>query len=371
MAMKIEVEKALLVPVLQRVHSITEKKSNMPILFNALIKATEEGKLEFSATDLELNLWIGTEARVIEPGSTTVPARKLLEVVRELPQETVSFEMLSSGKLLIRSGRARFELATIHAEDFPYIPQYETLNLSPFDPTVLRRSLQKTLYGVPSEDEAFAIAGVYWHPLESGEYRFVSMDGHRLYYSQLPANALPPLEDTSGVIIPRKGVQELLKTLEKETEGTLGFQENVLVVKTPSSLLGIRLLQSAFPEYETIIPPERPFIISLEWDNIYHAMKRVSVLTSPTWCHVRFLISNGVLELQAGNPELGEANETLDIDYTGEEFSIAFNARYVMDTLQAIESPYVQFEWVDEFHGGVFRGSEDVGYLGLIMPMVV
>lgn len=369
--MKVQLEKASLVPVLQRVHSITEKKSNMQILFNTLIKASEEGKLEFSATDLELSLWTGIDAQVIEPGNTTVSARKLLEVVRELPQETISLEMLSSGKLLIKSGRARFELATISAEDFPYIPQYEDLSLSSFDPAILRRALQKTLYGVPAEEEAFAIAGVYWQPMASGEYRFVSMDGHRLYYFQVPAGALPLLEDASGIIIPRKGIQELLKILDKEAEASLGFQENVLVVRTPSSLLGIRLLQTSFPEYETIIPPERPFSISLEWDNFYYAMKRVSVLTSNTWCHVRFLISNGVLELQAGNPELGEAQETLDIDYSGEDVNIAFNARYVMDTLQAIESPLVQFEWVDEFHGGVFQGSEDAGFLGLIMPMIV
>jgi DNA polymerase III subunit beta len=369
--MKLRVEKTALIQVLQKIYSITEKKTGLPILSNALVKTSEHQTVELSATDLELSVWTQVEATVEEPGATTVSARKLLDIVREVPQEYVTLESLPNYRLSITAGRSHFELPTIAPEDFPHVNLYEGIDLSSCDVGVLTKALTKTMYGIPAEEDPFSIAGLYWHPVEDGQMRFVSSDGHRLAYYQVPERALPALAVGDGVIIPRKGVQEILRILEKESEASLGLHENCLIVKTSNTLLSVQLLEGEFPEYQVIIPEERPFSFSIESDVLFHALKRVAVLTNQKWRHVRFIVSEGTLELESGNPEGGNANDLLDIDYRGETFSVAFNVRYILEAIQAVESPQIRFEWVDEFHGGVFLGTEDGGYLGLIMPMVI
>ena len=369
--MKFQVDRAGLTQVLQKVQSITDKKSSMAILGNTLIKASLDQTVEFSGTDLELSLWTKLGAQVTEEGSTTVSARKLHEIVRELPQEMVSIESLPNNRLLLHAGRSRFELASTPAEDFPNINFYQDLPLVACEGEVLRRSLNKTLYSIPVEEDSFTIAGLYWHPLENGGFRFVSTDGHRLAYFEPPREAFSGLQIEKGLILPRKGVQEILKILEKETEASIGMDEKSIVLRSPSTFLSVQLLDAEFPEYEMIIPPERPSGFSVERETFLPALKRVSVLTDNVYRHVRFNIAKGLLELECGNPELGSANDSIDVDYEGEDFSIAFNIRYVLEGVQAIDGERIRFEWIDQFHGGIFFGEEDPGYLSLIMPMVV
>jgi DNA polymerase-3 subunit beta len=353
------------------VQSITEKKTGMPILFNTLLKASDARTIEFSATDLELSLCTRMESRVDIPGSSTVSARKLLEIVRELPDENITLEQLLNDKLLIQSGRSRFELSTIPADDFPHMNFYLDAEFSKCDVSVLKNSLSKTLYAVPVEEDPFSIAGLYWHRVESGAVRFVSSDGHRLAYYGMPEDVFSELDLGKGIIIPRKGVQEILKVLEKEEDVSLALHENCLILKAPDTVLSIQLLEMEFPDYQLIIPDDRPFSFLVDRETFFHALKRVAVLTNQKWRYVRFIVSSGALELEAGNPEVGNASDAVDIEYEGESFTVAFNIKYVMDTVQAMESPHVQFEWVDQFHGGVFVSPDDAGYLSLIMPMVV
>lgn len=384
--MKVQVEKSVLIQVLQKVQSITEKKTNMPILSCTLMKATSEQTIEFFATDLELSAWTQIVAQVANPGSITVAARKLLEIIRELPQEYVALEERPGNRLSIQAGRAKFELSTIPPEDFPHMTFYKDIGLTYCDPALLRASLNGTFYGIPSDEDPFSIAGLFLHSVESFEpeeittarghasspdVRFVASDGHRLAYSQIPGSSFPNLDLKDGIVIPRKGVQEILRVIEKENEVGLGIRDNCLIVRTPTTLLSVQLLDVEFPEYQLIIPEERPSSFLVNSESFYLALKRVAVLTNQKWRHVRFVISNGVLDLEAGDPEVGNATDSIDIEYEGEAFSVAFNIRYVMDTVQAIVSPEIRFEWLDQFHGGIFLGSNDPGYFSLIMPMVV
>ena len=369
--MKVQVEKGTLIQVLQRLQNITDKKTSMPILSNALIKVAEDGIMKLSATDLDLSLRTSITVQVESPGGTTISARKLLEIVRELPYEQITLEGLPNGKLQIRAGRSRFELSTISTEDFPYLIDYDDIECFPCNAASLRSLIGKTLYGVPPEEDSFSIAGLFWHTVESGAHRFVSSDGHRLAYYEVPPETFPGIDIGTGIVIPRKGAQEILRLIEKEEEVSLSVHESFMIVKTPDSVLSVKLLDAEFPEYRLIIPEERPNAFTIDRETFHHALRRVATLTNTKWRYVRLLVSDGSLELEAGNPELGNANDLLDIDYSGEPFSVAFNIRYIMDTVQAIESSGVCFEWVDEYHGGVFVGDNDPGYLSLIMPMVV
>jgi DNA polymerase-3 subunit beta len=370
--MKAHIDKVSLVQVLQRVQSTTEKKTHMPILSNVLINAIHEQQMmEFTATDLELSIWTQLKAKIEEPGSVTVSAKKLLEIVRELPQEVVEFETHFGNRLTIRTGRSRFELATIPADDFPFVHFFEEIARMPFDREALRKALARTLYSIPSDEDPFSVAGLYWHHLGPEAFRFVASDGHRLVYSEVPESAFQGLDLGNGVIIPRKGVQEILKLLEKEGDASLTIHENSLLLGIPDALLSVQLLDAEFPEYQLIIPDERPSSFRAEKDPFVQALKRAAVVSDQKWRHVRFQVKQGVLELDSGNPETGQASDAVDIEYEGEDFTVSFNIRYVIDAIQAVESSQVRFEWVDQFHGGVFVGADDPTYLGLIMPMVV
>lgn len=369
--MKIRLEKGALVHALQKVQNVTEKKTNMPILSNTLIRASDQQTFELFATDLELSLKTQIPVQVEEPGSVSVSARKLLEIIRELPQDEIMLEMLPNERLSIRAGRSHFQLATIPAEDFPHMNFYEDIEFVSYEATVLKNCLNKTSYSIPTEEDPFSVAGLFWHPVDSEQVRFVASDGHRLAYVQISGGVLNNLKIGKGIVIPRKGVQEMLRLLDKENEIFLGAHENCLIAKTSDTLMSMQLLEAEFPEYQLIIPEERPFVLRVKWEDLYHALKRMAILTNQKWRHVRFVITAGSLQLESGDPEIGNAKEVLDIDYEGEDFTVAFNIRYLLDAVQSMDCSQVRFEWVDQYHGGVFLGEEDSHYLTLIMPMVV
>lgn len=373
--MKVQVPRGTLNQVLQKVYGAADKKVHMPILSNVLIEASEPSQeLELTATDLELSVWTKVGATVEEPGRLTVSAKKLLEIVREVPHETVELKEVSGNRLIVSAGRSRFELSTISADDFPFVNFFPGIPLAGCDPGILRKCLAKTQHGIPPDDDPFSMSGVFCHVREPDAIRFVSSDGHRLALYEVPLGSFEGLSLDGGIIIPRKGALEILKMLEKEDRGErvfLGIHENALILQTRDTLVSVQLLEGEFPEYELIIPEERPCHFSVETDPLYLALKRVGVLTDQRWRHVRFHLTENSLELESGNPELGQATDVIDVVYSGEPFSIAFNLRYVLDALQAVESAEVRFEWVDQYHGGVFVGKDDPGYLGLIMPMVI
>jgi DNA polymerase III subunit beta len=369
--MKFHLETALLITILQRLLNITDKRTTLPVLSNVLMKTVGQDAIEFSATDLEISFRTEALAQVEIFGMTTVSARKLLEVVRELPHQNIFLEATTSHRLLIHAGRSKFELQTIPAEDFPHITFQEQSEFTACDVDLLRKSLGKIFYGIPAEEDHFNIAGLYWHAIEPDHYRFVSCDGHRLAYTQLPKASFPDLQLNRGLIIPRKGVQEMVRFLDKESEAFLAVSENSLVLKTTKSILSIQLLESELPDYELIIPVERPSSFRVDRDVLSAAVKRVAVLTNHRWRHVKFIIRENVLELEAGNPDVGSANDLIDIEYQGADFTVAFNVRYVLDTLQSIEGQTMIFEWLDDEHGGIFLGLDDPNYFSLIMPMIV
>lgn len=369
--MRIRIETSTLLQTLQRVQNITEKKSNMPILANILLKATDQQMVEVSATDLELSLRTRIAAQVEHPGNMSISARKLLEIVRELPPQQIILEMVSNDRMTLLAGRSRFEMATIPWEDFPHMNFYQEINFLQCAVPLLQGALAKTFYAIPMEDDPFSVAGIYWHLTEAQKLRFVASDGHRLTYFEVPSEHFSDLDLQTGIVIPRKGVQEILRLIDKEKEVSLGTYENCLMVKTDSAMLSIQLLEAEFPEYQLIIPEERPFALRTDREGLYSSLKRMAVLTDQRWKHVRLIIKQGLLELEAGSQEIGIANDVLDIDYEGEDFTVAFNIRYVLDAVQAMDGKDVQFQWVDQFHGGVFVAPDDPGYFSLIMPMVV
>lgn len=369
--MRFQIHRALLVQVLQKLQGIAEKKSNMPILANVLIQASTEGRLALSATDLELSYRTHIETDIEQGGGITVSAKKLLEIAKEISIDTLLLHTVANDRLAIRAGRSYFELSTIPVEDFPYLVFYENAQFFPFENHDLQECLAKTHYVIPAEEDPFSIAGLYWHAAGNQTHRFVASDGHRLAYVEASSARFVDMPIADGVIIPRKGVQEMLRLLDANATFDLAIHENCLIMKTPDSILAIRLLEDEFPEYQQIIPEERPMSFYVERQALVQSLRRIATLTSQKYRHVRLKAKPGLLLLESGNPEEGDASDELDIDFDGEEFGAAFNIRYLLDAIDCMHSRTVRFEWVDTNHGGILSGDEDPGYIALIMPMIL
>lgn len=370
--MKCAINREALVSVLQKVVGVTEqKKTTMQVLSHVLLEAMSDHHLRFSATDLDISLRTSIEAQVDVPGQTTVPARKFLEGVKELRQEQIHCELSESDRLNVRAGTVHYALATIPASDFPY---FETLNpdhVHDLDADIMRRALESTLYSVPQEEDALSVPGMFWHPKAADRVRFVSSDGHRLALREIAFPAEDFFGRNTGIVVPRKGIQEIIRLLEKTDSAAGALHENRLIFQTGDTYLSVHLLEETFPQYEMIIPKTVSGGIEIPRGEFYGALRRMAVVTDASAIHVRFLISQNLLGLEAGNVEIGTAYEEIPIDYQGESFAVAFNIRYVMDVVQTFSGRTVRFEWVDGFHGGVFRDPEDPSILALIMPMMV
>lgn len=370
--MKCMVNREALLAGLQKVVGITEqKRTTMQVLTHVLLEATADNRLCFSATDLEISLRTSVEAQVMTNGQITVPARKLLEGVKELKQERVECELMENNRLGVTAGSVHYALATIPAVDFPYFETVTPAVTHPMDPKTLRRGLENTLYAVPHDEDALSVPGTFWHKKDNDRLCLVSSDGHRLALNEIVFPAEAFFGEERGVLVPRKGVQEIIRLLEKTDSVVGAVHENRLVFQTPDTYLSIHLLEESFPQYEVIIPQTVAGGIDVPRAEFHQALRRMAVVADASAIHVRLTISQDLLSLDAGSAELGTAHEEIPVDYTGEKFTVAFNIRYVLDVVQNFEGPTIRFQWVDEYHGGIFRDPENPGVLALIMPMMV
>ncbi len=370
--MKWTVNRDMLVAGLQKVVGVAEqKRAAMQILTHVMLDATADNQLYFSATDLNLSVRTRVDADVESAGQTTVSARMFLESVKELRQEKVRCELLENDRLSVTAGAVNYMLATIPAVDFPHFETTVPAQTHPLDPAGLHRGLESTLHAVPESEDAISVSGMFWHPVAPDRLRLVSSDGHRLAFNEISFPSESFFPDTQGVVVPRKGVQEILRFLEKTETVEGALHENRLIFQTQDTYLSVHLLEEAFPKYEVIIPQTVQGRVEVPRAELQAALRRMAVVSDTSAMHVRFLISQHLLGLEAGSVDYGSAYEEIPLEYAGENFSVAFNIRYVMDVLQVLTGRHVWFEWVDEYHGGIFRDPEEPGIFTLIMPMMI
>lgn len=369
--MELTVRKEDLVKGLSKSQPVVEKRTSMPILSNVLLQADGEGLL-LRATDLETSFEGLCPARVSQPGSITVPARKLFEIVKELPSEDIYLKEKENFFLHISAGRANFELMGLSAEDFPELPEVDGIPELTFSGDMLDEMIEKTVISISQEDTRFNLAGLFVQKrrLDEGpRLRFVSTDGHRL---SLIDRDLPGLDDFSlneGVIIPRKGVVEMKKLADEDGEVILGLNQNFAVVKKDGVKLVLRIQEGSFPDYEVVIPKKTKLNAVLNRQAFGEVLRRVSILATDRFQGVKFIFKDGLLEVVSQNPDLGNATESMEMDYSGEGFEVGFNARYFMDLAGAMRSEEIKLSFLDEQNPCVITGEGDPGFLSVIMPM--
>jgi DNA polymerase-3 subunit beta len=371
--MKLTIPRSELHRGLSRLQAIVEKRNSMPILANALLRATkgDRSQLEIAATDLEVGLRGTHGADVSKAGSLTVSARKLFEIVRELPDEPVSLAATSNSYLEIQCNRVRFTLAGTAAEEFPTLPEVSPAAVVRLPATVVANLIERTMYAASVDETRYNLNGVHFELLEDGaKIRMVATDGHRLaLIDRQVAGGANDL--TSGVILPRKGLAELKRLVDEEDadEIELGIEGNSALVRKNDVTLTMRLIEGEFPNYRQVMPKATTRRVTLSADALSSALRRVALLSVERSKAVRVELTSGHLRLSANNPDLGDASEELDIDYEGESIAVGFNARYLLDSLAAFRTKEVELCLEDELSPAVLRPTEDPDTLAVVMPM--
>ncbi len=364
--MKFTAEKSQIVDSLQNAAAVAERRQTIPILANLRLK-TASGRLEVTATDLEIQIKIYSDLlNVEEDGETTVSARKMSELCRSLPDgENVNFA-LKEGKLTVSSKNFNGDFATISADDFPELEVNEDQELAKVSSSNLKRILTKTSFSMASQDVRYYLNGLLLE-LSGGELKGVATDGHRLALSlsESPNNSLDMRN-----IIPRKAVIELAKLLPAEDLSIdLLFGPTDLSIKADNLIFSSKLIDGKYPDYKKVFPSGEPRPLLVGKEILLEALSRASVLSNEKYRGVRFELSKGKLKLTANNPEQESAEEVLEVDYQGEDLEVGFNIGYLMDVLGILEQETVKFEFYGEDSSCVIKEPSSEQEVYVIMPM--
>jgi len=372
--MNLSITRAELQRGLSRLQSIVEKRNSMPILSNVRLEATKEksrGRLRLAATDLEVGIHGVHKAEVEEAGGVTVSARKLHEIVRELPDEDVKLSTTDNHYVQVDCARAHFTLAGTSIEEYPTLPGAKPEKLLTIQSVVLAQMIDRTMYATCADETRYNLNGVYVEVLaDSGRLRMVATDGHRLACVDRAVGE--GLEDLpAGIIIPRKGLAELKRLVDEEDaeEIEIGFEGNSGLARKGEVTLVMRLIEGEFPNYQQVIPKDGGKRLTVPTEPLVRALRRVHLLSSQQSHAVQMEINEGQIAISARNPDLGEAREELDVDYAGEALEIGFNARYLLDALQALGSKEIVMGLHDALSPVQVRPADDDESLAVVMPM--
>jgi DNA polymerase-3 subunit beta len=369
--MQASIPRGELVRGLGRIQSIVEKRNSMPILANALLTASKGGKLEIAATDLDIGIRGIHPAEVKKPGALTVSARKLFEIIRELPEEVIHLTANPNSYLELKCARSRFTLAGTAAEEFPTLPALSPGTMGRLQAAVLSSMIERTVYAASTDETRYNLNGVYFELLEDGaRLRMVATDGHRLAIAERAVGA-EAAGLASGVILPRKALAELKKLVDEEDadEIELGFEGNSALARKGDVTLVMRLVEGEFPNYRQVLPKGNRHKVAVASDALASAVRRASLVSIERSRAIRVELAPGVLRISSTNPDLGDALEELDVDYQGDELAIGFNARYLIDCLAAFKSKEVELALEDELAPALVRPIEDGDSLAVVMPM--
>ncbi len=362
--MKFTSERERILEPLQAVIGVVERRQTMPILANVLLSA-KNGRLAVTATDLEVELVARGEVSVQQAGDVTVPGRKLLDIVRALPDKAKVSFALDGEKAVVRGGKSRFTLTTLPASDFPAVEEINPILTFDVEQTALKRLIDKTHFSMAQQDVRYYLNGML---LESDGkmLRTVATDGHRL---ALCETELVTKAGHQQVIVPRKGVLELQRLMSSEGLISVQIGSNHIRVTIGEIRFTSKLIDGRFPEYGRVIPSAPGRIIRADREALRHALQRTSILANEKYRGIRVSLKQDLVELTAHNPEQEEAREEVEVKYQGEEFEVGFNVNYLLDALAAIEGPEVEIGVTDANNSCLVRPMGGGQSRYVVMPM--
>jgi DNA polymerase-3 subunit beta len=366
--MNLSITKEQLLNGLQSVQNVVGSRTTLPILSNVLIRA-EGGKMEFTATDLDVTVSCSVEAAIKKGGTTTIPVKKLFGITRELSSSEIDLEVDDKNICSVRSGPSFYKIHGLSAEEFPPINKFKDDKKVTIPQEKLKAMMKKTSFAISTDEARYVLNGIFIS-LKDHKMTIVATDGRRL---ALTDEEVDISEKSQGeFIIPAKAVNELNRLLQDKGEVTIKYADNQVEFsltddKGFSVVIVSKLIEGNYPNYRQVIPGEAKERISLPREEFLHALKRAEIMTSEKANSVKLTFGKNSLSITANSPEVGEARESMAVNYKGKEMAIAFNPKYMIDPLNALSQDEVFIELIDELSPGVLKINGP--FLYVVMPM--
>ena len=368
--MEITVSKFELLRELTATQGVVERKTTIPILSNYLFEASGD-KLSLTATDLDLSLRTSCTAKVKKEGACTIPARKLYDYVKLLPDADITIRLLDNHWVSIRCGRSNTKMVGMARSNFPGLPVFPSAGAIKIPAAVLRSMIAKTGFAIANEESRYTLNGALM-VLKPESITMVATDGHRLAHIERAGEKFDGVSGEMKTLVPKKAMDELKTLLDSDVE-TIDFakDESTLFFRVGPRLLTSRQLTGQFPNYEAVLPKEITKSIMIQGDELGSAISRVAQFADERSRAVRLKLEKGELKLSASSTETGESEDSLEVAYNGDALSIGFNAQYLLDFIKAVGSGEVKLELKDAQSAGQLRPaeSEDYKYRYIVMPM--
>jgi len=375
--MNFEIDKKEFIKGLGLMQSVAGRKTTLPILSHILLE-WEKHSLYLTGTDLETGIREELIAKIHQKGKASVSAKKLFEIVRELPEETIHIQKKDNQWITLQCGKSIFNLAGLDPEEFPSLPAYEEENFSTVSSRLVREMIEKTVFAASNEESRYHLNGVLVvQSKQAGKevLRMVATDGHRLSLIDRENQKVRGVEE-KGIILPKKGILEIKKIIgDRDGEEEMGIYFNSThgFFKMGKSLSVIRLIDGEFPEYEQVIPKGNDKKLVMAKERMVSSLKRVSTMASERMEGVKFSLKTNSVEMSSTHQDFGDAKEEVEVVYEGPPLQVGFNARYLIEAFNVIDTEEVLMELKDEGSPGILRpSSSSVGIsnqISIVMPM--
>jgi len=372
MTMEITVSKGELLRELTATQGVVERKTTIPILSNYLFEAGGD-KLSLTATDLDLSLRTSCNAKVKKEGSCTIPARKLHDYVKLLPDADITIKLLENHWVSIRCGRSNTKMVGMAKSNFPTLPAFPTAGAITIPAQVLRGLIARTGFAISNEESRYTLNGALML-LKPESITMVATDGHRLAHCERSGEKFDGVSGEMKTLVPKKAMDELKSLLDSEKDAeTIEFakDESTLFFRIGSRLLTSRQLTGQFPNFEAVLPKDNNKIIPINAEELNAAILRVAQFADERSRAVRLKLEKSELKISASSTESGESEDSVEVPYTGDPLTVGFNAAYLVDFLKAAGSSEVRLELKDPQSAGQLRPAEgdDYKYRYIVMPM--
>jgi DNA polymerase III subunit beta len=361
--MKFSVTKEKLLEGLQQVQNVVSTRTTLPILSNVLLQA-DGSEVHLTTTDLDVGVRGSCEAQVDKEGATTLPARRLFNIVRELPSSEIQFDVDGKNAASIRSGQSFFKILGLPEEEFPPLPKFEDAKVVTIRQKDLRDGLRKTSYAISTDETRYVLNGILFS-FKDNKLTLVATDGRRLAMVEIELEF--PRSHETDIIIPTKAVTELQRLLTDDGDAKVSMGNGQIAFDLNKTLLVSKLIEGNYPNYRQVIPAEAKERVKLERETFLNSLRRVSLLASDKSNSIKLNFGKNNIDITANTPEVGEAKESLPVQYKGRDFSIAFNPEFLMAPLRALTEDEVFLDLIDEMSPGVLKIQTP--FLYVLMPM--
>ena len=361
--MKLVIGKDAIMSGLQIVHGVVNVRPTVPVLSNVLMEA-KEGKLWMTTTDMDVTMRCVVEAQTGKTGATTIPARRLLSIVRELPADKIEIDVDDKNAASITCGASFFKINGLPDDEFPALAKGDEGHTFTIDQKILKEMLQKTFYAASTDETRFILNGTLMS-FKGNKLTLVATDGRRLALTEHELEF--PKESECEAIVPTKAINELIRILKDEGTVKVRMGKNQATFEMNEVSLTTKLIEGTYPNFRQVIPAQCEQRIAVEREILLIALKRVALLTSEKSSSIKLTFGKNKLKISASSPDVGEAHESVAIKYAGKEIQVAFNPDYIMEPLRNILTDEIYVELTDELSPGVIKC--DVPFIYVLMPM--